>query len=55
MHVTVGTLFLAFCWVRHLLASILPAEFARPNASAAVTVFIPVLKFFMYEPMKGAV
>jgi len=28
LHVTIGTLFLAFCWMRHYLATVLPEEMA---------------------------
>lgn len=52
MHVTVGTLFLAFCWARHFLASILPADIEKGLAPAAL---VKTLVLLGYEPAKGRI
>lgn len=52
MHVTIGTLFLTFCMVRHFLATTLPASIRKGTAPAAVVAFALALD---YEPAKGAV
>jgi len=38
MHVTIGTLFLTFCWVRHFLATMLPADMAKNIASPTIVL-----------------
>jgi cytochrome c oxidase subunit 3 len=48
-HVTIGTLFLAFCWVRHFLATLLPADLARGESKAYLAVLAP----FGYRPEQG--
>lgn len=45
-HVTVGTMFLIFCWVRHLLASVLPA-------SIFLYSLFKVINLFGYTPEKA--
>jgi len=52
MHVTIGTLFLTFCWVRHFLATMLPADIAKNIASPTI-VF--VAKTLGYDAAKGRV
>jgi len=52
MHVTIGTLFLTFCWVRHFLATMLPADIAKGTAPKVITV---VANAFGYEAAKGRV
>jgi len=52
MHVTIGTLFLAFCWVRHFLATMLPADIAKGEASPAL---LSIVNAFGYDATKGSV
>lgn len=52
MHVTIGTLFLTFCWARHYLATMLPADIAKGNASPS---FVAVASLVGYEPAKGRI
>jgi heme/copper-type cytochrome/quinol oxidase subunit 3 len=52
MHVTIGTLFLTFCWVRHFLATTLPADMRKGIASPTVVVTAMALN---YHPSKGRV
>lgn len=52
MHVTVGTLFLLFCWLRHFLTAMLPMDIANNQASTAL---VRVLAAFGYDPKKGRV
>lgn len=51
LHVTIGTLFLLICWVRHYLTTILPAELKMHNAIAIHVNLI--LSVFGYEAEKG--
>jgi heme/copper-type cytochrome/quinol oxidase subunit 3 len=44
LHVTIGTLFLVFCWMRHLLASILP-ENLENGESKGVAAFLSPLGY----------
>jgi cytochrome c oxidase subunit 3 len=53
LHVTVGTLFLTFCWVRHLLASLLP-YLNYSESGAAVSLLVRSLRAFGYNAEKGA-
>lgn len=50
MHVTVGTMFLLFCWLRHFLASMLPADIATNQASP---ILVKALTAAGYDPKKG--
>jgi len=52
MHVTIGTLFLTFCWVRHFLATMLPADIANGTSSKIIT---GVVAAFGYDASKGRV
>jgi cytochrome c oxidase subunit 3 len=52
MHVTIGTLFLTFCWVRHFLATMLPADIAKGDAPAGL---VTVANAFGYDASKGRV
>jgi cytochrome c oxidase subunit 3 len=52
MHVTIGTLFLTFCWVRHFLATTLPAY---TTSSKALSVFASLTKLFGYRASEGHV
>lgn len=52
MHVTIGTLFLTFCWVRHFLATMLPADIAKGDAPSGL---IAVANAFGYDASKGRV
>ena len=52
MHVTIGTLFLTFCWVRHFLATLLPTDIAKSTASP---IIVKIAEFFEYVPAKGRV
>ena len=49
MHVTLGTMLLSFCWMRHLLASAIPADL-KAGKSAMLANF---LRAFGYQPEKG--
>lgn len=49
LHVTIGTLFLAFCWLRHLLTTILPSDLKAGQKSILISVLAP----FGYRPEQG--
>lgn len=58
LHVTIGTLFLAFCWLRHYLASVLPADAIRNTLSQKLVSALQALfgynaalgKFWSFTP-----
>jgi heme/copper-type cytochrome/quinol oxidase subunit 3 len=50
MHVTVGTLFLLFCWLRHFLTAMLPADLANNQAPV---YFVKLLTALGYDPKWG--
>lgn len=49
LHVTIGTVFLAFCWLRHLLATVIPADLKAGQKSILAYVLTP----FGYNPEQG--
>lgn len=51
MHVTIGTLFLVFCWVRHLLTALLPEDIKKGRGRPLYALLRP----FGYTPEQGHV
>jgi hypothetical protein len=51
MHVTVGTLFLLFCWMRHYLTSAL-LEDIKENVNVSA-ILRNILHFLGYRPSKA--
>jgi cytochrome c oxidase subunit 3 len=51
MHVTIGTLFLTFCWMRHLLTALLPEDIKKGRGQVLYALFRPL----GYVPEKGHV
>jgi len=49
LHVTIGTMFLTFCWARHLLTTILPANLKEGRNTLLVKILLPL----GYKPEKG--
>lgn len=49
LHVTIGTMFLTFCWTRHLLTTILPANLQEGRN----VQLVKLLTLFGYAPQKG--
>jgi heme/copper-type cytochrome/quinol oxidase subunit 3 len=49
LHVTIGTLFLTFCWARHLLATVLPQEISEGRSRTLATL----ASLLNYAPQKG--